>query len=182
MNLEELKIDISKRSKKGMSFIAASIIIWCAVLIVRLLPIEDVMTRNLLTFCCTAPLMPIAYFVSKMIKAEFSIKGNPLNNLGLLFSLNQLMYILIAMWVYQAVPEKMVMVLAIIFGAHLLPFSWLYKSNAYKVMSIIISLSMFVVGIIYSGAVVAACMVVFEIIFLTWLIIENKQLNKSSEN
>jgi hypothetical protein len=179
MNLEEFKIDISKRSKKGMSFIVASIVIWCAVLIVSLLPIGDALTRNLFTFCCTAPLMPIAFFVSKMIKAEFSIKNNPLNNLGLLFSLNQLMYILIAMWVYQAVPEKMVMILAIIFGAHLLPFSWLYKSNAYKVMSIVISLTIFVVGIIYSASIVAACMVVFEIIFLTWLIIENKQLNKA---
>jgi len=176
MNLEELKIDISKRSKKGMSFIVASIVIWCAVLIVWLLPIEDVLTRNLLTFCCTAPLMPIAYFISRMIKAEFSIKGNPLNNLGLLFSLNQLMYILIAMWVYQAVPEKMVMILAIIFGAHLLPFSWLYKSNAYKVMSIVIAVTTFIVGIIYSATVVASIMVIFEIIFLIWLIIENKQL------
>jgi len=178
MNLEELKIDISKRSKKGMSFIIASIVIWCAVLIVWLLPIDDAITRNLFTFCCTAPLMPIAYFISKMIKAEFSSKDNPLNNLGLLFALNQIMYILIAMWVYQAVPEKMVMILAIIFGAHLLPFSWLYKSNAYKVMSILISVSMLIVGVIYSAAVVASCMIVFEIVFLIWLIIENKQLNK----
>jgi len=31
-------------------------------------------------------------------------------------------YKLIAMWIYPTVPNKMVMVLVIIFGAHLLPF------------------------------------------------------------
>lgn len=33
------------------------------------------------------------------------------------------------MLVYQAIPEKMLMILAIIFGAHLQPYSWLYKSR-----------------------------------------------------
>jgi len=42
--------------------------------------------------------------------------------LGVLFSVNQLLYLLIAMWIYPTVPEEMVMVLAMIFGAHLLPY------------------------------------------------------------
>jgi len=177
MNLDELRIDISKRSKKGLHFIIASVIIWCAVQVVWLLPIEDILTKNLLTFCFTAPLVPIAYMISKIIKAEFSTVDNPLNMLGLLFSCNQFLYLLIAMWVYPTVPDKMVMILAVIFGAHLLPFAWLYKSKAYLVMSVLISFTMIIIGIIFNAIVISMIMIIFEIIFSLWLMYESKSLN-----
>jgi hypothetical protein len=180
MNLDELKIDIAKRGKKGLHFIIASVFIWCAVLVVSLLPIEDILTKNLLTFCFTAPLLPLAYMISKIIKAEFSAKDNPLNKLGILFSANQFLYLLIAMWVYPTVPNKMVMVLAIIFGAHLLPFGWLYKSKAYSVMSVLISFTSIIIGIMFNSTVVSMVMVVFEIIFCIWLTFENKSLYKEA--
>jgi hypothetical protein len=180
MNLDELRIDIAKKGKKGLHFIIASIIIWCAVLVVWLLPIEDIITKNLLTFCVTAPLLPLAYMISKIIKAEFSPKDNPLNKLGILFSTNQFLYLLIAMWVYPTVPNKMVMVLAIIFGAHLLPFGWLYKSKAYSVMSVLISFTALIIGIMFNAVVVSIVMVIFEIIFCMWLMFENKSLNKEA--
>lgn len=177
MNLDELRTDIAKRGKKGLPFIIASVIIWCAVLVAWVIPIENTTTRNLLTFCFTTPLVPLAYMISKIIKAEFSINDNPLSKLGLLFSYNQFLYILIAMWVYPTVPDKMVMVLAIIFGAHLMPFGWLYKSKAYSVMSVLISFTIFIIGIIFNAVVVSIVMVVFEIIFCIWLMLENKSLN-----
>ena len=162
--------------KKGIHFIIASIIIWCAVLAVWLLPIEDVQMKNLLTFCIITPLMPLAYIISRIIKAEFSTNDNPLNKLGLLFSLNQFLYILIAMWIYPTVPDKMVMVLAVIFGAHLLPYGWLYQSKAYSVMSVVISFTMIIIGIIFNAVVVSIVMVIFEIIFCIWLVLENRSL------
>ena len=178
MNVDELRIDIAKRGKKGLHFIIASVLIWCAVLVVSLLPIEDILTKNLLTFCFTAPLPPLAYMFSKIIKAEFSTKDNPLNKLGLLFSFNQFLYLLIAMWVYLTVPDKMVMVLAIIFGAHLLPFGWLYKSKAYSVMSVLVSFTAIIIGVMFNAVVVSAVMVTLEVIFCIWLILEIKSLNK----
>ncbi|WP_029451906.1 DUF7010 family protein [Clostridium algidicarnis] len=177
MNLDQLRMDIAKRSKKGIHFIIASVIIWCAVLVVWLLPIKNIITKNLLTFCFTTPLLPLAYMISKIIKAEFSVKDNPLNKLGILFSYNQFLYILIAMWVYPTVPDKMVMVLAVIFGAHLMPFGWLYKSKAYSVMSVIISFSIFIIGIMFNAVIVSIIMITFEVIFCFWLIVENKTLN-----
>jgi hypothetical protein len=107
---------------------------------------------------------------------DFTNKGNPLTNLGVLFSLNQLLYLLIAMWVYPTVPEKMVMVLAMIFGAHLLPYSWLYKSKSYVVFSIIITIAAFIIGIIFPPYILAGSMIGFEIIFSLFLIIEVKKL------
>ena len=60
MNLEELKKDCSKKQKKGIHFIIASIVIWTMVLIIQLTNLP-VLTKNLLTFCCTAPLLPMLY-------------------------------------------------------------------------------------------------------------------------
>jgi len=41
MDLDLLRIDVSKMSKKGLHFILASVIIWCAVSVIWLLPIEN---------------------------------------------------------------------------------------------------------------------------------------------
>ncbi|WP_028411321.1 DUF7010 family protein [Bacillus sp. 123MFChir2] len=176
MELDRLREDIAARGKRGLHFILASIMIWSAILVLWLLPLKGISTKNLLTFCITATLLPIAFMISKLIKAEFSTKDNSLNNLGILFSCNQFLYILIAMWIYQAVPEKMVMILAIIFGAHLLPFGWLYKSKAYFVMAIVVSFASLVVGIIFNPVIVAIVMIFLEIVFSIWLSFEIKAL------
>ncbi|TCL55621.1 hypothetical protein EDD76_11431 [Kineothrix alysoides] len=175
MNLEELRLDCAVKQKKGLHFILASIFIWCAVLVVQLIDIP-VLTKNLYTFCCTAPLLPLAFLISKIIKVDFQNKGNPLTNLGILFSVNQILYLLIAMWIYQAVPEKMLMIIAMIFGAHLLPYGWLYKSKTYMVLSVAISFSALIVGIKFQPLVLAVMMIVIEIIFSVCLWRETKSL------
>lgn len=174
MDINEMRADIAQRGKKGLHFILASIVIWSGVSIIWTIPVKDVLTRNLLTFCVTAPLMPIAYLISRLIRAEFSSAGNPLNSLGLLFSLNQYLYLLIAMWVYPTVPEKMVMVIAMIFGAHLLPYGWLYQSRAYTVMAVLISLGALIIGNLGPPAVLAAVMAGVGVIFSAWLAVELK--------
>ena len=171
--LNELRHDCAVRQKKGLHFILASVFIWVAVLVVHLtsLPIE---TKNVLTFCVAAPLMPLAWLISKMIHVDFEGKGNPLTKLGLLFSVNQILYILIAMWVFAAVPEKMLMVYAMIFGAHLMPYSWLYQSKSYMVLSVAVPIVALIVGLVAEPYVLAAMMVGVEICFSVALMIENK--------
>lgn len=173
MNLEELKKDCSKKQKKGIHFIIASVIIWTAVLVVQLTNLP-ILTKNLLTFCCTAPLLPISFMISKLLKIEFQDKSNPLNNLGLLFSINQMIYLLIAMWIFPTVPDKMLMVIAMIFGAHLLPFGWLYNSKAYMVLSVIIPILSLIVGLNFANYILAIMMIVIELIFSVLLVFENK--------
>lgn len=131
--------------------------------------------KNLLTFCCTAPLLPISFFISKILKIQFQDKSNPLNNLGILFSINQMIYLLIAMWIYPTLPDKMLMVIAMIFGAHLLPYSWLYNSKTYMVLSIVIPVLSLIVGLNFSNYILAIMMIVIEIIFSLFLAFENKK-------
>ena len=175
MSLDEMRLDSAIKQKKGLHFILASVIIWSAVLAVHLTPL-DILTKNLLTFCFTAPLMPLAFMISKIIKVDFTNKDNPLTNLGVLFSVNQILYLLIAMWIYNAVPEKMVMILAMIFGAHLLPYGWLYKSKSYMILSIVIPVSVLIIGVNFPPYYVAGFMIAAEIGFSLLLINEVRKL------
>ena len=175
MELNELIKDCACRQKKGLHFILTSILIWAMICAVHLtdIPID---TKNLITFCCSAVLFPLAWMLSKVLKIDFEGKGNPLTKAGILFSINQMLYILIVMWVYAAVPEKMVMVYAMVFGAHLMPFSWLYDSRSYMVFSIVVPILSFIVGLIYPPAVLAALMIVIEAVFSACLFQECKKL------
>ncbi len=175
MELNELIKDCARRQKKGLHFILTSILIWAMICAVHLtdMPID---TKNLITFCCSAVLFPLAWMLSKVLKIDFEGKGNPLTKAGILFSINQMLYILIVMWVYAAVPEKMVMVYAMVFGAHLMPFSWLYDSRSYMVFSIVVPILSLIVGLIYPPTVLAALMIVIEAVFSACLFQECKKL------
>ncbi len=175
MNLGEMRVDSAIKQKKGLHFILASVIIWSAVLVVHLTTL-NILAKNLLTFFFTAPLMPLAFMISKIIKVDFTNKNNPLTDLGVIFSANQILYLLIAMWIYNAVPEKMVMILAMIFGAHLLPYGWLYKSKSYIALSIIIPVAAFIIGVNFPPYFVPGFMIPVEIVFSLLLIYEVKKL------
>lgn len=125
--------------------------------------------------------MPLAYMISKIIKVNFTNKENPLSSLGILFSINQMLYLLIVMWIYPTVPDKMVMVLAMIFGAHLLPYGWLYKSKSYIIMSVIIPIVALFIGCNFPAYIVALVMIMLEIIFSFLLYIENKNVPEQVE-
>ncbi len=174
LSLQELKTDNILKSKRGLSFIIASVPMWTAILIIHKTTLP-IVTKNMLTFCCLVPLVPMAYIISKFIGVVFYNKNNPFAKLGILFAINQILYILIAMWVYSAVPDKMLMVYAIIFGAHLFPYGWLYQSKAYYALSVIICALALFIGYNYSPFTLAALMLFLDIIFCICLIVENKK-------
>ena len=174
-NLQELKKDCMTKQKKGLHFIIASVFIWTVVAVIHASALP-ILTKNLFTFCATAPLLPLAFMISKIIKVDFQNKENPLSNLGLLFSINQMLYLVIAMWVYSAMPDKMLMVIAIIFGAHLLPFAWLYESKSYYLFSIVITISGLMIGLMFTPVILAISMILFEILFCLGLFFEVKRI------
>ncbi len=120
MNLEELRLNCAIKQKRGLHFILASIVIWCAVLIIQLTSLPILTT----------------------------------------------------------ILEKMLMVIAMIFGAHLLPYGWLYKSKSYMVFSIVVPILSLMVGLNFEPYILAALMIVIEILFSACLIIGNKKLNQ----
>lgn len=175
--VKELRIDSAKQQKKGLHFIISSVVIWSIVFVVQLLSMS-ITVKNMLTFCASAPLFPITYGISKLLKVDFQGKSNPLTSLGIIFTMNQMIYLLIAMWVYVEVPGKLVMVYAMIFGAHLLPYGWLYLSKSYFVFAGVIPVLALLLGLYYPAAVVAGVMILVEVIFCICLLAEVKKMGK----
>ena len=177
--LRELRKDVARKQKKGLHFIGASVFLWMIISYIHASSMP-VTTKNLYTFFCSALLVPLAYVISRLIGVDFQNKDNPLSKLGLLFTINQILYILISMWVYAAVPNKFLMVYAMIFGAHLLPYGWLYQSITYYVFSIIISIVVLMLGLYCSAIIVAVFMIIAEVVFCCCLIIENRDVGTES--
>ena len=175
-DLETLRNDIVIKQKKGLPFISASVVIWLLILIVIMLDLSQD-KENLFVFCCSCPLVPISWLIGKVLKVDIFDKSNPLGNVGFLFTCNQFLYLLIVMWVFSAVPDKMVMVYAMVFGAHLLPYSWLYKSLSYRIFAIAIPVVSLSVGCVFPAISVAGTMLIIEVIFVGALFVEVHKLN-----
>lgn len=179
-NYRELKTEAMILQKKGLPFMMASVVIWTAVTIVRTLPV-DVMTKNLYTFYCPGLLIPCVVIFSLMIGARpFSKRKNPFNKLGLLNTMNQMLYLLIVMWAFNQKPEAMLMLFAMVFGAHLLPFSWLYESKTYLVMSLVTTIGSMLISIFAPELYVGIFMIVCQIVMSVLLLIECKRLDRAN--
>lgn len=176
----ELKTEVMKLQKKGLPFMLTSVVIWTAITIVRTLPV-DIMTKNLYTFYCTSFLMPGAVIFSLITGAKIFFKfQNPFNKLGLLNTMNQMLYLLIVMWSFSQKPEAMLMLFAMVFGAHLLPFSWLYESKTYFVTSIVTTLGAMIISIFAPEIYVGLFMIVCQIVMSALLLIECKKLDREN--
>ena len=175
----ELKTEVMKLQKKGLPFMLTSVVIWTAITIVRTLPV-DIMTKNLYTFYCTSFLMPGAVIFSLITGAKIFFKfQNPFNKLGLLNTMNQMLYLLIVMWSFSQKPEAMLMLFTMVFGAHLLPFSWLYESKTYFVTSIVTTLGAMIISIFAPEIYVGLFMIVCQIVMSVLLMIECRKLDRA---
>ena len=179
-NYSELKREAMVLQKKGLPFMMASVVIWTAVTIVRSLPV-DIMTKNLYTFYCPGLLIPCVIIFSLIIGARpFSKRNNPFNKLGLINTMNQMLYLLIVMWAFNQKPEAMLMLFAMVFGAHLLPFSWLYESKTYLVMSLVTTIGSLLISIFLPEVYVGIFMIVCQIVMSVLLLIECRKLDREN--
>ena len=174
--LNELKKDAQASQKKGLPFILTSVVLWILILIIRI-TVRDLQTANMMTFVCACLLVPLAYLFSRLLRADsFKTKGNPVSVLGLLATMNQFLYLLIVMWAFSCKPDAMLMIFAIVFGAHLLPFSWVYDSKAYLVLSVTEAVGALVIGSLWGSVPVAAFIVCAEIVLSILLYKECREL------
>ena len=178
-DINELRRENAIVQKKGAPFIMASVIIWISATVVRVLPIT-LTGRNFLTFCCSMLLIPLAFILSKIIGADiFRKTENPINKLGFLCTMNQMLYLLIVMWAYSQKPESMFMLYAMVFGAHLLPFSWVYESKTYLVMSLVTTIGSLVIGNLFGEVFMGVFMTLCQIVTSVMLLHECKKLSST---
>lgn len=163
-DLNELKKDAQAMQKKGLPFMMASVVIWSLILAVQLLGIE-VTKANLLTFMCSCFLMPLAFMFSKTVKADiFGKTENPINKLGFLCTMNQMLYLIIVMWAFSRAPGAMLMLYACVFGAHLLPYDWVYDSRAYMITAVADTVGALVVSMLWGSVATAVFMIIMQIL------------------
>jgi len=172
-----LRIDCALKQKKGLHFILSSVIIWLLITLIHAFSLP-IVTKNILTFCCSAPLMGLALLLSKPLHIDFQGKDNPLTKLCIFFSINQVIYLMIAVWISYVIPDKMLMVYAIITGAHFLPYGWLYLSDTYLFLSVFIPVVSLILGLNFAPVWVALFMLIVESAFSAALVFETRSLAK----
>ncbi len=176
-----MKTEAMILQKKGAPFMMAAVVIWTLVTIVRMLPV-DIMTKNLYTFYCPGMLLPCVLIFSKIIGAHvFKNRKNPFNKLGFINTANQMLYLLIVMWAFNQKPDAMLMLFAMVFGAHLLPFSWLYDSKTYLVMSLVTTFGSMLISIFAGEVYVGIFMIVCQVIMSVLLLIECRKLERAQK-
>ena len=175
--LSHLKVEFAVKQKKGLPFIMASTVLWTIMLIAFLTDL-NVSAKNMIAMCCSALLMPVGMLFGKILKVDMFYKDNPFSSLSVVAALNQLMYLPIVLWTMYAVPDKMIMVYAIVVGAHFLPYYWIYFSPTYFYASIIIPIVSLMFGIYFSQIIVCVAFVAFDILICILLCLENKQAKK----
>lgn len=144
-NFDQLRIDLSIKAKNGLDFIVAASLVWLSIAYVWTLDFRS-HDLSMITFCVGAVMLPLAGVFSKIFKTSWTLKGNPLNPLGLWLNFAQLFYFPILFFVLIKMPDYFVMVYAIITGAHFFPYSWYYKNKLYAIAAGIISLTAFFIA------------------------------------
>lgn len=168
MNKEELtkaKKAYAISQKCGAHFISASLIIWIFIAIVSFLDIS-LYYKNALSLYSSVLLMPLALLFSKIYKIKFSDNENPLNSAGIIFALNQMLYLIVVILVWIVKPEQMITAYAIVVGAHFLPYSWLYDSKTYRVVSIVIPVLAFSFALAHISAFTPFIMIGADIVMV----------------
>ncbi len=142
MDLIKMKNELSVRFKNGITFLLAATIIWTIITIIFLQHI-DIRQKNIFMLYSTGLMFPLAYFLSKILKVDWNSQKNPVGTLGMYLNITQLIYFPIIFWAFIKSPAEMVLFFAIITGAHLFPYGWVYNTKVYYVLSPVITLLIF---------------------------------------
>lgn len=175
MKLQRLRHELSVRSKNGMAFLVAGVIIWLMITIIYLLPLE-IAEQNVLMLFSTGFMFPLAVLFSKLIKADWKTENHPLGDVGLYLNIAQFIYFPLLFWVFMKSPHDLVLFFAVITGAHFFPYGWFYHVKAYYVMAPVISVGMMAMGWSLNRLwLLPTAMVIFLLILIGWLFLDYKK-------
>jgi hypothetical protein len=85
-------------------------------------------------------MLPLAWMIGKGIHVNIFSKENPLGQLGFLYTLNQLNYLLIVMWIFSTVPI-VIPIISLILGTTL--NSCIFVAVATCIIEVIFAITLF---------------------------------------
>lgn len=149
MNHQELqkwKLELAVKALKGADFILAANMVWFGISYIWSLGLTSY-NKSVWTFILGTLLLPLAFVFSKILRTDWKVKNNPLQSLGLWLNFAQLFYFPFLVFILLTLPEYFIMTYAIITGAHLFPYAWLYDDTLYAITAGIISLGSLILGL-----------------------------------
>jgi len=147
MDIDYVKKEIAQKTKMGLPFILSASVLWFIIFII-FLSNANIKIKNIFTFYSTGLLFPLSILLAKILKCQWKVKNNDLNKLALYLNLAQLLYYPILFISFMTSPYKMIIFFAIIIGAHLFPYAWLYNTKTYKIIPIIIVITILIASLI----------------------------------
>ena len=145
-NFNNLRNELSIKSKNGVDFTFAASIIWLAITYIWTLKFTSY-DKSVLTFIVGGLMLPLAFLMSKIFKTTWTNKENPLQPLGLWLNFAQLFYFPFLIFTLLKMPDHFVMVFVIITGGHFFPYAWLYKANWFAISAGIIVVGALLLGL-----------------------------------
>ena len=180
-DLNQLRLELSVKAKNGLDFIISAAIVWTLISFIWTLEYSSY-DKSILTFIVGSIMLPMAFGLSKVLKTEWKIKGNPLEPLGLWLNFAQLFYFPLLVFVLIKQPDYFVMAYIVITGAHFFPYAWFYNEIGFAVMAGIISVGSFLLALYLPNDqmhLVALFMVICLVILGIW--IYSSYLKKSKD-
>ena len=133
--LTHLRQDLSRRTGRGLNAIVAGILLWATFTILGVF-ISDSFVLALAYVFGAGTLFPLSLLVAKLLRLDPFASGNPLGTLAGLLGAVQVLFIPLMIGAVLTVPTMVPWFLAVLVGAHFLPFSWVYTSRAYLIAAI----------------------------------------------
>ena len=144
-------------------------IIWAIIAFIWSLDVDSY-NKSVLVFIVGAPLLPLAFLFSKILKTNWKVKDNHLQPLGLWLNIAQLFYFPFLIFVLIKSPDYFIMTYSIITGAHFFPYSWFYKTKFYALFAGVISLGSLLIALnideekfFYIGVFTSVCLLLLTI-------------------
>lgn len=127
-------------TKRGIGMPAAGFLYWLAV--AWLTRHYSISTAVVLSFFLTGAVFPIGVVFTRLAGGNLFAKSEGLTSLGMMLNFVQLLYWPVVILVWTRSPEWAPWVMAVLFGSHFLPYSWLYRTRAYGFLTLSIAISL----------------------------------------
>ncbi len=134
-DLQTLREDLAARSGRGVPTIAAGAGLWTTFGVTGLV-LSDVGVLAVFCLAGAGLLWPFSLLIARAQRLDPFARGNPLGQLAGLLGAVQILFIPVMIGVYRLDPGSVPWTLAVLVGAHLLPFAWVYSSRAYLCCSL----------------------------------------------
>jgi hypothetical protein len=148
MNVREVQSDLMQRTKKGVAMFYVGTFYWFLMGLLSFFEMH-INLLGLIYLIGIGMLFPLGILVSNLLKIDFIAKDNELSNFAGVIGGMQLLFAPILIMVYIERIEWLPFFIAVLTGAHFLPFSVLYKSKGFIFQSIAVVLMASVVGFIF---------------------------------